>query len=71
VATAIAACTTVPAAAPPPCGTRVKKVRSPMPTLRATSISSFASMLNVTMPSTSEGESPASRSAALTASQAN
>src|SRR6516165_5629651 len=50
VATAIAACTTVPAAAPPPCGTREKKLRSPMPTLRATSISSLASMVKVTMP---------------------
>ncbi len=71
VATAMAACTTVPAAAPPPCGTRLKKDRSPMPTLRATSISSLESMVKVTMPSTSLGDSPASSNAALTASQAN
>ena len=42
-----------------------------MPTLRATSISSLESMVNVTMPSTSLGASPASSIAALTASQAN
>ena len=71
VATAIAACTTVPAAAPPPWCTREKKLRSPMPTLRAMSISSLESMVNVTMPSTSLGARPASSSAALTASHAN
>ena len=70
-ATAMAACATVPAAAPPPCGTREKKVRSPMPTLRATSISSLESIVNVTMPSTSLGDRPASSSAALTDSHAN
>ncbi len=42
-----------------------------MPTLRATSISSLESIVNVTMPSTSPGDNPASSSAALTASQAN
>ena len=42
-----------------------------MPTLRATSISSFASTVNVTMPSTSLGVRPASSIAALTASQAS
>ena len=71
VATAIAACTTVPAAAPPPWCTRVKKVRSPMPRLRAISISSLESIVNVTMPSTSPGCRPASSIAALTASQAS
>src|ERR1700735_3147494 len=70
-ATAMAACATVPAAAPPPCGTREKKFRSPMPTVRATAISSLESMVNVTMPSTSLGDSPASSSAALTDSHAN
>ena len=71
VATAIAACSTVPAAAPPPWGTRLKNVRSPMPTFRATSISSLESIVKVTMPSTSLGRSPASSIAALTASQAS
>ena len=42
-----------------------------MPTLRAMSISSLESMVNVTMPSTSLGARPASSSAALTASHAN
>ena len=42
-----------------------------MPTLRAISISSLVSIVKVTMPSTSPGFSPASSSAALTASQAS
>ena len=42
-----------------------------MPTLRAISISSLESIVKVTMPSTSLGCSPASSSAALTASQAS
>ena len=42
-----------------------------MPTLRAISISSLVSIVNVTMPSTSLGCSPASSIAALTASQAS
>jgi hypothetical protein len=71
VATAIAAWCTTPTAAPPPCGTRLKNVRSPMPTARATSISSLVSRVNVVMPSTSEGFRPASSSAAFTASAAS
>ena len=67
---AIAAWPTVAHAAPPPCGTRLKNVSSPMPVARAISISSVPSMLNVTMPSTAAGSRPASASAAVTASQA-
>src|SRR5262245_43320157 len=47
---------------------RLKKVRSPMPTARAASISSVVSSVKVVMPSTSDGFSPASASAALIAS---
>jgi len=49
--------------------TRLKKLSSPMPTLRAMSISSLESIVNVTMPSTSLGASPLV-DAVLTASQA-
>ena len=42
-----------------------------MPRLRATSISSLESMVKVTRPSTSEGDRPASSSAARTASHAS
>src|SRR5438309_1215328 len=66
----MAAWCTVPHAAPPPWWIRLKNVRSPMPTLRAISISSLLSMVNVTMPSTSAGARPASSRAAFTASVA-
>src|SRR5215472_2081319 len=66
----MAACPTVPQAAPPPWGTRLKNVSSPMPVARAISTSSVESIANVTMPSTSAGSRPASASAAVTASHA-
>jgi hypothetical protein len=49
---------------------RLKNVRSPMPRVRATSISGLVSAANVTRPSTSPGAMPASSSAARTASAA-
>jgi hypothetical protein len=58
VATAIAAWWTMPIAAPPPWGTRLKNARAPMPTARATSISSLVSSVKVVMPSTSAGRNP-------------
>src|SRR3546814_6990069 len=61
-------CWTVPHAAPPPWLIRLKKRRSPSPSSRPRAISEEVSMVNVTMPSTSEGARPASASAALIAS---
>ena len=48
----------MPADAPPPYGTRVNIDSSRMPRLRATSISSLVSIVNVTSPSTSAGVEP-------------
>src|ERR1700722_15926205 len=50
---------------------RLKNVSSPIPRARAVSMSGFVSELYVTMPPTSAGSMPASRSAASTASVAN
>ena len=66
----MAACPTVPQAAPPPYPTSAKKVISPSPRFRATSTSRPASMLNMQSPSTSDGTSPASSIAAEIAWQA-
>ena len=49
---------------------RLKKLSSPMPRLRAMSMSGLVSELNVTMPCTSAGARPASFSARSTASTA-
>ncbi len=64
VATASTACCTIAHAAPPPCGIRLKNDSDGTPSSRATAISALASMANVTMPSTSDGDRPASASAA-------
>ena len=68
VATAIAACWTVAHAAPPPWWILEKNFSSPMPVARAMATSVLESIVNVTMPSTSAGVSPASSSASSTAS---
>ena len=49
---------------------REKNFSSPMPAALATAISVFVSIVNETRPSTSEGASPASSSAEVTASAA-
>src|SRR2546428_497150 len=56
-------CTTAHAA-PPPWWMRLKNERSPMPTLRAISISALLAMVNVTMTTTSEGTGPVGDEAA-------
>ena len=68
VATAIAACWIVAQAAPPPWWILEKNFNSPMPVARAMATSVLESIVNVTMPSTSAGVSPASSSASSTAS---
>ena len=67
----MAACWTVPHAAPPPWWIREKNVSSPMPVRRAISISGLVSVVKVTMPSTSDGSMPASSRARIVASQAS
>src|SRR5882757_11301335 len=71
VATATAACCTVAHAAPPPWWIFEKNFKSPMPVALATATSVLESIVNVTMPSTSAGVSPASSSASSTASEAS
>ena len=58
-------------AAPPPWWILEKNFSSPMPVARATATSVLESIVNVTMPSTSAGVSPASSSASSTASAAS
>src|SRR3954463_14673794 len=67
----MAACCTVAQAAPPPWWILEKNFRSPMPVARATAISVLESIVNVVMPSTSAGVTPASSSASSTASAAS